>query len=176
MNHTNIHPSDLMNKKTDTTCIVDVRTGAEVNSAYLAGCLNIPLHELTAERLSREIETAKKDTDTIYLLCQSGQRSELAANQLKGKVAGKLVIISSGINGMKQANIPLLESAKQTVSLERQVRITAGMLVVVGTILGTWINPVYYGLSAFVGAGLTFAGITNTCGMGMLIARMPWNR
>lgn len=176
MSHTNIQPSDLMDKKADSTCIVDVRTGAEVKSVYLAGCLHIPLHELTAERLNREIETAQKDPETIYLLCQSGQRSELAANQLKGKIAGKLVIVDDGINGMKQVNIPLQTSAQQTVSLERQVRITAGILVVLGTILGALVNPIYYGLSAFVGAGLTFAGITNTCGMGMLIARMPWNR
>jgi hypothetical protein len=65
---------------------------------------------------------------------------------------------------------------KKTVSLERQVRIAAGLLVVLGVVLGWLVHPAFVGLSAFVGAGLTFAGITDTCAMGMLIAKMPWNR
>jgi hypothetical protein len=62
------------------------------------------------------------------------------------------------------------------ISLERQVRIAAGLLVLAGVVLGTWVHPAFYGLSAFVGAGLTFAGITDWCGMGLLLARMPWNQ
>jgi hypothetical protein len=62
------------------------------------------------------------------------------------------------------------------MSLERQVRIAAGSLVVLGTVLGAFVHPAFLGLPAFVGAGLIFAGVTDTCGMGMLLARMPWNR
>jgi hypothetical protein len=65
---------------------------------------------------------------------------------------------------------------KKTISLERQVRIAAGSLVVVGVLLGWLVHPILLGLAAFVGAGLVFAGITDTCGMGMLLARMPWNQ
>jgi hypothetical protein len=62
------------------------------------------------------------------------------------------------------------------MSLERQVRIAAGSLVLLGVALGAFVSQWLYGLSAFVGAGLVFAGLTDTCGMGMLLARMPWNR
>ena len=62
------------------------------------------------------------------------------------------------------------------MSLERQVRIAAGFLALLGALLGFFVHPNYFGLYAFVGAGLMFAGITDTCGMAMLIARMPWNQ
>jgi hypothetical protein len=65
---------------------------------------------------------------------------------------------------------------KKSISLERQLPITAGSLVLLGIALGALVHPVFYGLSAFVGAGLVFAGVTDTCGMGLLLARMPWNR
>jgi hypothetical protein len=65
---------------------------------------------------------------------------------------------------------------KATISLERQVRIAAGSIVLIGTLMGAFVHPAFLGLSAFVGAGLVFAGITDTCGMGMLLARMPWNQ
>ena len=65
---------------------------------------------------------------------------------------------------------------RKAISLERQVRIAAGSLVVLGTALGAFVHPGFLALSAFVGAGLVFAGVTDTCGMGMMLARMPWNR
>ena len=74
-----------------------------------------------------------------------------------------------------QAGLPVVRGRK-AISLERQVRIAAGLLVVTGSALGYFVNPVWIGLAAFVGAGLAFAGITDTCGMGMLLARMPWNQ
>ena len=65
---------------------------------------------------------------------------------------------------------------KKAISLERQVRIAAGLLVLLGALLGWFVDPAFIGLSAFVGAGLVFAGITDNCGMGMVLARMPWNQ
>ena len=100
----------------------------------------------------------------------------MAADQLKGQINSELYIIEGGMNAVKQSQIPILQTRKQVMSLERQVRIAAGVLVLTGVVLGTWVNPLAYGLSGFVGAGLMFAGITDTCLMGMLIARMPWNK
>ncbi len=65
---------------------------------------------------------------------------------------------------------------KKTISLERQVRIAAGTLVLVGSALGAFVHPYWIGLAAFAGAGLVFAGVTDTCGMAMFLARMPWNQ
>lgn len=176
MNHKRIHPIDLMANQTADTCILDVRTSAEVNAAGLPNCLHIPLHELTPERLLNEIEKNGKNGQCVYLLCQGGKRAEMAADQLHGKINAELVVIEGGLNAALQSNIPLQKSTKTTMSLERQVRIAAGSLVLLGTLLGTWFHPGFYGLSALVGAGLVFAGITDTCMMGMLLARLPWNK
>jgi rhodanese-related sulfurtransferase len=176
MSHQRIHPIDLMANKTADMCILDVRTAAEVIAAGLPDCLHIPLHELTPERLQSEIAQQGKNGDCVYLLCQGGKRAEMAADQLQGKVKAKLVVIEGGMNAVKQSNIPLATASKKTIPLERQVRIAAGLLIITGAALGTWVNPGFYGLCAFVGAGLTFAGITDICPMGMMIAKAPWNR
>ena len=74
-----------------------------------------------------------------------------------------------------EAGLPVVRG-KKAISLERQVRIAAGSLVLLGVLLGWLVHPAFIGLSAFVGAGLVFAGVTDTCGMGMMLARMPWNQ
>jgi len=74
-----------------------------------------------------------------------------------------------------EAGLPVVRG-KKAISLERQVRIAAGSLVLLGAVLGSFVHPAFIGLSAFVGAGLAFSGITDTCGMGMILARMPWNQ
>lgn len=176
MNHKRIHPVDLMANKSADMCVLDVRTAAEVKAAALPNCLHIPLHELTAERLQSEIAAKGKNGATIFLLCQAGRRAEMAAEQLQGKLNAELIIIEGGMNAVKQSNIPLAEQGRNVIPLERQVRIAAGLLVITGAVLGTWFNPAFYGLSAFVGAGLIFAGVTDICPMGMLIAKAPWNK
>lgn len=176
MSHKRIHPLDLMANKTADMCILDVRTAAEVKASALPDCLHIPLHELTPARLQNEIEKSGKSGAQVYLLCQGGKRAEMAANQLAGNVDAELVIIEGGMNAVQAAQIPLQQTGKTVMSLERQVRIAAGFLVLTGVILGFVVNSGFFVLSGFVGAGLMFAGITDTCMMGMLIARMPWNR
>jgi rhodanese-related sulfurtransferase len=176
MSHKRIHPVDLMANKTADMCILDVRTIAEVKAAGLDKCLHIPLHELTPERLQQENEKSGKDGRAIYLLCQAGKRAEMAADQLRGKVSAELVIIEGGMNAVRQSNIAISKQGRHVISLERQIRIAAGLLVVTGVVLGTWYTPGFYALSGIVGAGLTFAGITDICPMGMLIAKAPWNK
>ena len=86
-----------------------------------------------------------------------------------------VVNVEGGTQAWDGAGLPVIRG-KKSMSLERQVRIAAGFLVVLGTILGWLVHPGFYGISAFVGAGLVFAGITDTCGMGMVLAKMPWNQ
>lgn len=176
MSHKRIHPVDLMASKTADMCILDVRTTAEVKASGLPGSLHIPLHELTPDRLQHEIIESGKNGAQIYLLCQGGKRAEMAADQLNGHINAELFIIEGGMNGLREAHIPLQQSGKTVMSLERQVRIAAGFLALLGVVLGFQVNTGFFLLSGFVGAGLIFAGITDTCMMGMLIARMPWNR
>jgi rhodanese-related sulfurtransferase len=176
MSHKRIHPVDLMSQKTADMCILDVRTAAEVKAAGLPGSLHIPLHDLTVERLQAEISKSGKSGQRVYLLCQAGRRAEMAANQLKGKLDAELYVIEGGMDAVKQSNIQMSADGRRVIPLERQVRIAAGLLVLTGAALGTWVNAGFYSLSAFVGAGLIFAGVTDICPMGMLIAKMPWNR
>jgi rhodanese-related sulfurtransferase len=176
MGYSRIQPADLINQKTSASFILDVRTAAEAKASGLPDSLNIPLHELTPERLSAEITQSGKDGSCIYLLCQAGRRAEMAADQLAGHIDAELIVIDGGMDALKQAQIPLQSNGKTVMSLERQVRIAAGFLVLSGVLLGCFVNPNFYFLSGFVGAGLMFAGITDTCMMGMLIARMPWNK
>ena len=176
MNHRRIHPIDLLTNPTADLCVLDVRTASEVAATALPGALHIPLHELTPERLQNELAKHGKQGSCIYLLCQGGMRAEKAADQLHGHVNTELCIINGGMIAVQQANIPVINNSRKTMSLEQQVRTTAGALVLVGVTLGTWVHPAFYGLSAFVGAGLVFAGITDLCAMGMLLARAPWNK
>lgn len=83
--------------------------------------------------------------------------------------------VEGGTLAWEGAGLPVVRG-RRVISLERQVRIAAGALVVAGVLLGWLVHPAFLGLSAFVGAGLVFAGVTDTCGMGLLLARMPWNR
>ncbi len=176
MAHARIYPGELLAGVSADSCVLDVRTRAEFDNKALPGCLHIPLHELTPERLAAAIQSTGKNPSHIYLLCQSGKRAEVAADRLQGRTPADLSVIDGGIQGLEAAKVPLLSSGGKVISLERQVRIAAGLLVLVGVILGTWAHPGFYGLSAFVGAGLVFAGISDICAMGMLMARMPWNR
>lgn len=175
MSHKQVTPQEFTAVRSLDTCVLDVRTAAEIKALNLPGSLHIPLHELTPERLQNEISQQGKNGSCVYLLCLGGKRAQMAAEQLQGKIDAELIVIEGGINAIKAANIPL-NKGKGVMSLERQVRIAAGFLVLIGVVLGFQISTNFFLLSGFVGAGLMFAGITDTCMMGMLLARMPWNR
>lgn len=159
---------------------VDVRTSAEVASECYPSACCLPLQDLTAESFaavlcSNEDAEGGCEEQPVYLLCGSGNRASKAAEQLSQISSRPLVVIDGGINAMKQAGVELRQGDSRVISLERQVRIAAGTLIVLGVVLGTLLDPLFYGLSAFVGAGLVFAGVTDSCGMAMVLARMPWN-
>ena len=85
------------------------------------------------------------------------------------------VLVKGGIQAWEKENLPL-NRGKETISLERQVRIAAGTFIFTGSLLAWFIHPAWLALPAMMGAGLLFAGITNSCGLGLLLARMPWNK
>ena len=146
---------------------VDVREYPEYVEAHLAGSRLVPLGEL-----KRRPELAGEGE--ILLLCRSGRRAREAAALLEGRTGVQPVVIEGGIEVWKQAGYPTRKE-KGPISLERQVRIAAGSLVPAGLLLDTVLPGARF-LSYFVGAGLIFAGVTDTCAMGLLLARLPWNR
>lgn len=150
--------------------VVDVRTPFEVAAERIDGARHIPLDELAAR-----IDEVKSVSGKCLLLCRSGARAERANQELARAGIDDAMVIDGGILAYAAAGGDTVKNS-QRMSLERQVRIAAGLLVLLGVSLGWLVAPVFYGLSAFVGAGLVFAGVTDYCGMGLLLAKMPWNR
>jgi len=152
--------------------LVDVRSHAEFRASHVPGAHNIPLDEL-GEKIGDEV----KDKDqTLYLMCSCGNRSGKGCEEMEEMGYHNVISIEGGIIEMKRLGMKIIEEEHHVMSIERQVRITAGSLVLIGLILGFLVHPGYFAISAFIGMGLVFAGITNTCGLGLLLARMPWNK
>lgn len=172
MNFTTIAPKDFyqLQQQNPAIEVIDVRTPAEFGSVHATGVKNVPLDALNVESI-KQSRAGKKEP--LYVICQSGARAKKACDQLLA--AGVAVVsIEGGTNGWVAAGLPV-KKGKGVISLERQVRIAAGSLAFTGAILALTVHPYFAGLSAFIGAGLVFAGVTDTCGMGMMLAKMPWN-
>ena len=149
--------------------LIDVRTPAEYGSLHAESAQSHPMESLDIGSFP-----FLKDQE-IHVICQSGGRSMKVCQKLESAGFEKVVNVEGGTSTWNDSGLPVI-TGKKAMSLERQVRIAAGSLVVVGAVVGHFVHPGGFALSAFVGAGLVFAGVTDTCGMGMLIARMPWNR
>jgi len=157
--------------------IIDVRSPAEVAGEGLPRAHNLPLQALDQKAFGEALNKLNvPENMPVYLLCQAGQRARMAADKALEFCSNPLVIVEGGIVALRDTELELQTLEGGVMSLERQVRIVAGALVLLGAVCGFALNPAFYGLSAFVGAGLLFAGITDTCAMGMLLARMPWNQ
>lgn len=152
--------------------LLDVRTPAEFATLRIAGFVNIPF-----ERLSPEALKTTMDADTpIYCLCQTGTRSQFVADRLRAAGFQRVVHVDGGTNAWLAAGLPIVHGERSVISLERQVRIAAGALVLLGVLGGALIDPVAYWVAGIVGVGLAYSGMTNICGVSMLLARMPWNQ
>jgi rhodanese-related sulfurtransferase len=168
-----LRPDELANLllESPNVRLLDVRTGAEYLSAHIAGAYNVPLD--TLHEHAREIRASV--TDPVVLVCQSGQRARKAEDSLKTAGMQNLHVLEGGMAGWIASGLPVRRGPKK-VSLERQVRIVAGAFAATGGLLAAFVNPAFGLLAGFVGAGLVFAGITDTCGMAMVLSRLPYNR
>jgi len=172
-----ISPATLaeLRRRGEKLLLVDVRTPAEFGELHVDCAHNIPLDRLDP----REIRSLAGG-GPVYLVCKSGGRSQKACEQLLAAGLQDVISVEGGTAACAAAGMPVLRGRK-AMSLERQVRIAAGALVAAGAALAAfgpdavW-QRVGLGLAAFIGCGLVFAGVTDTCGMAMLIARMPWNQ
>ncbi len=151
--------------------LLDVRTPAEYESVHIRGAYNVPL-DLLAEH-GPEIRATV--LEPVVLICQSGQRAQKAEAALRAAGMPSLHVLDGGVNGWTAAGQPVVRGT-QRLSLERQVRIAAGTLAALGGMLAVAVNPLFGLVAAFVGSGLVFAGVTNSCGMAMVLSRMPYNR
>lgn len=158
-------------KSSEELRLVDVRTPPEFREVHIDWAENIPLQDLSGEALN-ELKNGKKP---ICLMCKTGMRSDQAAHKLQEAGVDDVYVLEGGIEAWTLANHSVVKGRK-AVSLPRQVQITAGSLILIGVVLGYLLSPAWFMLSGFVGAGLLFAGVTNTCGLAVLLAKMPWNQ
>ena len=160
-------PPLLVNQST----VIDVRTPAEFKAAHVNGAQLHPLDSLDPVAFCK----AHGTDEPVYLLCQSGKRASMAADRLIQAGHKNIIVVEGGTAAAIEHGLDIAYG-KGAISIERQVRIAAGLLVLAGTLAGAFIHPALLIVPGFVGAGLAFAGITDTCGMAMALAKCPWNQ
>lgn len=171
MSQKTISPSELPQLLLNQSTVIDVRTPAEFNAAHVKGAQLYPLDTLDAAAFC-QIHGAD---EPVYILCQSGKRASVAADRLVAAGHRNVFVVTGGTAAAIEQGLDIVYG-KGAISIERQVRIAAGLLVLLGTLAGAFIHPGFLIVPGFVGAGLAFAGMTDTCGMAMALGKCPWNQ
>jgi rhodanese-related sulfurtransferase len=156
--------------------LVDVRTPAEYRSGHAAGSVSIPLDELSPEKLAMQLGDSAAGRDRpLYLTCQSGLRARQAAERLMQSGLENLYLLNGGTEAWMKAGLPM-QRCGSAISLERQVQITIGTLLVLKVLFGFTVHELFFAAIPIIGAGLIVAGVTRWCGLARLISMLPWNR
>ena len=153
--------------------LLDVRTPAEYSEIHVPGAHLTPLDRLDTQLA---YESGCTNEQSVFLICRTGSRAKQAAEKLEECGYTQCNVVEGGTLAWAEAGLPVTRGTSKVISLERQVRIAAGTIVLTGVLLAHFVHPTFIWLVGFVGAGLAFAGITDWCGMGMLIAKLPWNQ
>lgn len=154
--------------------IIDVRTPGEYGAVHIDGASLMPLNRLDPRAAMSELGLGADGR--LYVVCQSGARGAKACAKFQAAGFKNVVNIEGGTAAWAKAGLPVVRGASRVISLERQVRIGAGTLILLGAALGWLVHPLFYILCAFIGAGLVFSGISGFCGMAVVLAMLPWNR
>ncbi len=150
--------------------LIDIRDPDEHARENIPGAISLPLSRL------EEAKTQIPGDRQIVFHCKTGMRTTSNCDALKQHVPGAAFVLEGGIDGWKKAGLPVKRDDKVSLEINRQVQITAGGLALLGALLAQFVHPSFIWLSGFIGAGLLFAGLSGWCGMGVFLARMPWNR
>ena len=148
--------------------LLDVRTPLEFESEHIDDSRNVPLEQLDAR-----VDEIPDDADVV-VVCRTGVRATIAAESL-ARAGRRARVLEGGVQAWRRAKLPLREGRRR-LPIDRQVQLIVGSMVLAGVALGTLVNPWFLALAAFFGAGLTFAGATGTCGLALVLMKMPWNR
>ena len=166
-----LSPADVAARmKSGTARLIDIREPDEYARDHVVGARPAPLSAFEAADLS-----LKAGQDVIFM-CRSGNRTGVNCQRLADRIAGPAYVLDGGLDAWKKAGLPTRIDAKAPLELMRQVQMAAGGLILLGGLLGVTVHPAFWGLSAFVGAGLFVAGATGFCGMARLLVLAPWNR
>ncbi|BAY28219.1 rhodanese-like protein [Nostoc carneum NIES-2107] len=148
--------------------LIDVREPAEYAGEHIAGATLVSLSSFDPHKVPQD--------GSIILYCRSGNRSAMAAQKLFSAGFATVTHLSGGIGAWKEAGLPTTINRKAPMSLLRQVQIITGSSVLLGTLLGAFVSPWFLLLSGLMGAGLVYSGITDTCILGMMLAKLPYNQ
>ena len=156
---------------TDRTIrLLDVRTPGEFENSHISGAYNVPLDQLHEH--ANEIRAA---SGTVVLICQSGRRAQRAELLLQNAGMANVHVLDGGMNAWIEQRLAV-RRIRSRVSLERQVRMVAGAIVATGAAAALAVSPLFAIVPLLIGSGLVFAGATDTCAMGMLLAKLPYNK
>lgn len=150
--------------------LIDVREHDEHAREHILGAHLAPLSAIDVHDFDRDHNKA------AVFHCKSGMRTQANAARLLARGFSDAYYLQGGIEAWKAAGLPVHSNRRAPIEIMRQVQIVAGSLVILGVGLGALVHPAFYGISAFVGAGLAFSGATGWCGMALLLRTMPWNR
>lgn len=164
-----INSAELKSKlDNNEVVLIDVRSTDEYKSEHIAGSVSVPLPILSMSQVLIK-------NKPIVTQCKSGGRGERGYNSLKSENPELEVYnLQGGIDGWKKDGFETIKN--NILPLPQQIQIAAGTMVLVGTFLGLVVKSTFLGVPLFIGAGLIFAGVTGWCGLGKLIAKMPWNK
>jgi rhodanese-related sulfurtransferase len=152
--------------------LLDVRTPPEFTNAHVPGARLIPLDELNVEAFLKDHQPGR----SVYVLCHAGGRAKKAIEQFERYGCSDCVLVEGGTQAWMDAGLPVDRGTSKVIPLMRQVQIVAGSLSAIGAALALLVSPWFAIVPLFIGCGLLFAGLTGTCGMALLLAKMPWNR
>lgn len=173
-----IDPQALRNSGTEASAIdlLDVRTPAEFEDMHVNGAVLMPLDRFQPERAMASFADRGVGIDSpLFLTCQSGVRASEAAAQLMDRGYSNVWVIDGGVPAMRRAGFPVT-LGRATLSIERQVQIALGVMVLLKVGFGVAVHPLFLGLLALLGVGLALSGLTGNCMLAQLLSRMPWNR
>jgi glyoxylase-like metal-dependent hydrolase (beta-lactamase superfamily II)/rhodanese-related sulfurtransferase len=150
--------------------LLDVRSALEYDEIHIKDSINIPV-----DTISSKIKELNQGDQSYIVFCRTGNRSFMAADTLMQSGISSIKVIQGGIARWQKEKLPVVKG-KSVISLERQVRIIAGVLVLFGSIMAWLVHWAFVLIPVFVSCGLIFAGITNSCLMGMLLMKLPYNK
>lgn len=156
--------------KSGELTLIDIREPDEFAREHIDGAVSLPLSRLEAGHI------ALRGATPVAFTCRSGMRTHSNCNRLAAHAVAPAFVLEGGLEGWKKAGLATRANRNAPIEIMRQVQITAGSIVLLGAILSATVHPAFIWLSAFIGAGLLFAGASGWCGMARLLGLMPWNR
>ena len=167
-----IDPGELVRMRAEDPAVhvIDVRTPGEFETGHIEGSYNVPL-----DLLGEHITDLAALGHNVVLVCQSGARATKALEQLVAAGKSNLRLLQGGMSAWTASGGQVARTNATRWAMDRQVRLVAGSVVLASVLASIWFPPARY-LAGFIGAGLTFSAVTNTCGMAMMLAKLPYNR